>query len=435
MTVAYLAWLNIISLAVNLLNTPSANEGITVKIFQENSFGINLSDSSAKVFHIDVYSNKSGNKIKGCILIPRQDIFASEDADRFLFPFVPNAVFLTVNEFAVIYEEAIQEPDLPKSKTLLPYVNKVQQILGVEQNNKPTEKHDNYTTPDGIQVIQSQVFPQYVELQVAKTGSASIDYASIKKLFPHKMILLSVIPDTGKVRQVWLSNGDTDFPPAFFKIQDQVTKQLTAFLTEDKPVTSNRIHELKQQIKEFMEQNHAFNQETYDFLDTFIDRILLWEEPKTFSGYQPKQTPDKVADFMPQLANRVNQLPVAEPDNLGELTILFKKYRKTAKKNQGRWVEGNIVLGAKPKEYQPTEDELMFGEIGSRLVTILNKVDKNEWPNLWKQQKLKNKKLAFTRFSFIHYDVMGSGRFFYVDTMKKVTVKWNRKKFEVGKEE
>jgi len=434
MAVNYFAWLNIISLAVKLLNTSSGSEGIIVKVFTETTTEIRLSDTETTVWHIDIYGKETGVKLKGYILIPRQDIYASEDSGRFLFPFVPDAVFLTVNEFAVIYEETLQEPAMPKSKTLEPNIVKVRKILDIERNTIPVETRDNFTTTDGIQVIKQQIFPQHVDLQITKQGSTSVDYKNIKKLFPHKMILLSVIPDMGKVTQTWLSGGDVNFSYEFFKEQDTIIQKITTFLSKNEQVSSAGIENLKQEIKEIMTQKQVFVQETFDFFDLFINRILLWEEPKTFPGYYPKQTPDRVTDFMPQLADKINQLPVAEPNNLKRLIVLFEEYRKLAKKNKGQWVEGNPLQGGKPKEYHPTAEEVILGETGSRILTVLGKIKKTDWQNLRKQQKLKNKKLSFTRFSFIHYDVMGSGRFFYVNEMEKVIIKWNRKKFEVEEE-
>ncbi len=432
MAINYLAWLNIILLAVKLLNIPSADEGITVKIFPEHPAEILLNDTNTKVFHIDLFSKKTGVKIKGYILIPRQDIFASEDVNRFLFPFVPNATFLTVNEFSVIYEEVLQEPMLPKSKTILLYVNKVERILDVEKNNKPVERKDNYSTRDGIQVIQTRVFPQYVELQVAKDGSSTIDYKVIRNLFPHKMILLSVIPDTGKVIQLWLNGGNVDFPLAFFNIQEAATKKISQFLTARLSGENNDVELLRSEIKKMLEQAPPYNPVVYDFFNEFIDRILLIDNVKqVFSEYQPKQTPDKLTDFMPQVAGEVKKIPEAETENLRVLCRIFKQYKKTAKKQHGEWVEGNMLLGGSSKEYKPSEAELLLGETGNRILTALEKVGNDDWVVLKKQQRLRSCKLKFIKFSFIHYDVMGSGRFFYVDKMIPVTIKWNNKKFEV----
>jgi hypothetical protein len=41
-----------------------------------------------------------------------------------------------------------------------------------------------------------------------------------------------------------------------------------------------------------------------------------------------------------------------------------------------------------------------------------------------KQHRIKIKKISYRKFSFIHYDVMGSGRFFYVLNIGEVTVKF-----------
>ena len=435
MAINYFAWLNIILLALKLLNNSDTDSGVTVKVFAQKPSNIHLSDTASNVYHVDLYEKKSGNKIKGYILIPRQDIFASNEADRVLSPFVPNAVFLTVNKFAIIFEEVLQEPDLPKSKTLLPYIDKVQRILNVDQNNIPIEHRDNYSTTEGFQVIQLQEYPQYVQLQIAQSGSASVDYEQIKKMFPHKMILLSIVPDTGKVHQIWLSGGDANFPSLFFKIQASATEKMIQFLSARLAGETNDAKSLKREIKTIMEKASSYDPVVYDFYSAFIDRIFLVEDAEpNFSGYQPKQTPDKITDFMPQIIEEVNQIPKAETENLSALYRLYKKYSKAVKKQHGKWVEGNLLLGGKAKEYKPSQAELLLCETGNRIVKIMENIDASNWVTIKKQQQLKSCKMKFVRFSFIHYDVMGSGRFFYVDKMVPVIVKWRKRKFEILKD-
>jgi len=290
MAINYFAWLNIILLALKLLNNSDTDSGVSVKVFAQKPSNIYLSDTASKMYHVDLYEKKSGNKIKGYILIPRQDIFASNETDRGLFPFVPNAVFLTVNKFAIIFEEVLQKPNLPKSKTFLPYIDKVQRILDVEENNIPIEHRNNYSTTEGFQVIQLQEYPQYVQLQIAKSGGASVDYEQIKKMFPHKMIQLSIIPDTSKVCRIWLSGGDAYFPSAFFKIQASATKKITQFLSAKLSGEINDTKSLKREIKTIMEKASSYDPEVYDFYSAFINRICLVEKSKpNFSGNLPSK--------------------------------------------------------------------------------------------------------------------------------------------------
>jgi hypothetical protein len=142
----------------------------------------------------------------------------------------------------------------------------------------------------------------------------------------------------------------------------------------------------------------------------------------TFPDYQPKRSPDSILDFMPELAIEIAKLPTAQLDNLLELIQLLKIHQLRAQKKPGYWMEGNVILGANPQEYQPSPDELMVAEIGDRLQAMLNSEPKAEIKKVLLGEKIKVKLLEYTRFTFNHVDVMGSGRFFYVDSFDKITL-------------
>lgn len=150
---------------------------------------------------------------------------------------------------------------------------------------------------------------------------------------------------------------------------------------------------------------------------TFPDNI--------FPDYEPKLSPDSMLDFKPSLHNVYFSLPHASFDELPDLMNLYMEYSNKAVKNKGRWVEGNIVLGGKEKEYQPSEYELLLGEIGERILDVINNNDKKRIRELLKSQKIRVRKINFAKFTFIHYDVMGSGRFFYIDSIIKIEASLN----------
>ena len=61
---------------------------------------------------------------------------------------------------------------------------------------------------------------------------------------------------------------------------------------------------------------------------------------------------------MPELQRDIAKLPAARLDNLSELIQLLRSHHERMLEKPGHWIEGNIILGAKPKEYQPSRDEL-----------------------------------------------------------------------------
>ena len=125
---------------------------------------------------------------------------------------------------------------------------------------------------------------------------------------------------------------------------------------------------------------------------------------------------------MPSLTGRIEGLPPAEPGSLPVLMEWYKIYKFKARRNRGEWVEGNVILGANPEEYRPSEEELMMGEVGDRIADIVKNSEKVERKKILRNAKIRTRKIKYMKFTFIHMDVMGSGRFFYVDSMDKITI-------------
>jgi hypothetical protein len=117
------------------------------------------------------------------------------------------------------------------------------------------------------------------------------------------------------------------------------------------------------------------------------------------------------------LEEELARLPAAELANLPALYEVFSRYRRQAKKQPGRWVEGNLLLGALPQEYRPSEAELLLAETGARMRKIVRENDEQQLKKLLRAHCIERALLEYTAFRFIHYDVMGSGRFFYVGNM------------------
>jgi hypothetical protein len=78
-----------------------------------------------------------------------------------------------------------------------------------------------------------------------------------------------------------------------------------------------------------------------------------------------------------------------------------------------------MILGANPREYRPSLEELILAEIGERIEKILDFYPKKEVLKILGKAKKDLKKAKFRKFTFIHSDAMGSGRFFYVDKIQE----------------
>jgi len=87
-----------------------------------------------------------------------------------------------------------------------------------------------------------------------------------------------------------------------------------------------------------------------------------------------------------------------------------------------------MILGANPREYSPSPPELMMGETGERIRIIYADNEPEEILKALNRNNVKLRQILFNKYSFIHYDVMGSGRFFYVEDIQEITLDLLEKK-------
>jgi len=73
-------------------------------------------------------------------------------------------------------------------------------------------------------------------------------------------------------------------------------------------------------------------------------------------------------------------------------------------------------------EYDPSPAELMLGETGEGIRQIIAANTQEEINSILDRHNIKTNQLNYRKFSFIHFDVMGSGLFFYVEDIEEITV-------------
>lgn len=143
---------------------------------------------------------------------------------------------------------------------------------------------------------------------------------------------------------------------------------------------------------------------------------------RMFVDYKPKLSEDTILDYMPALADDFGQLPPDTPQHLEQLLSLFSRYHSAALESPGSYVKGNMILGANENQYEPSVPELMLMETGDRIRFILMKSDNPKlYHTVTRHLPAKNAG-TYKQFSFYHVDVMGSGRFFYVDQIKMINL-------------
>jgi hypothetical protein len=141
-----------------------------------------------------------------------------------------------------------------------------------------------------------------------------------------------------------------------------------------------------------------------------------------FEGYRPKTTPDTVADYRPGIGRLLEKLPAESLGNLPDLVARLEEQKRLAKGRPGEWTQGNVALGADEKEYRPSDEELVEGEIGDRIGRIVEKADAAALAGVLEKGGVADAEIAYRRFHYRHVDAMGSGRFFYASAPEEVRV-------------
>ncbi len=142
-------------------------------------------------------------------------------------------------------------------------------------------------------------------------------------------------------------------------------------------------------------------------------------EKDLFPDYQPKRTPDTVYDYLRKPDSKVfivlNKISHPSLDNLKMIIDLFKKYKIEAQEKPGEYRPSNIVLGADPDQYYPSEEEILTSELGKMIKFTLETNSKQKIEDVKQREGITSQTLDFNEIYYRHVDVMGSGRFFYAE--------------------
>lgn len=434
-TINFQAWLNLFALTVEMFSGFPVNENFSVKTCLDDLSKIHFnSNKKNKGLYIDFYCEKTGEKLISYILIPWQDLFPLSAKEDNMVTIMENVKMVTVTPFCMLFEiNAHPTPNEEQVVIIEKITNMMEYLFDVRNTNTPVKEKDAYTLSDGTQVIRLKSYPFYTDLQVAIPGSGNIHAASIKKRFPNKMIRLTRIPEIGEVKTSWLASGQAEMDPFLLDNQNEILsvyQNVVQKCQEDISEESRKkINEqTRVQFKKMLASKKNKQLSVDDFLITLLNKFTLIDYPtyKTlnsnnlYPGYQPKTSPDDVLDYRPSILEEMTELPESNLKNLPILIEFYKEFKAKAKEEPGEWIEGNIFLGAAEKEYHASNTELLLSETGKKIKQVIDHNNVDDIIKILKKNKIKLKKICYTEFSYIHYDVMGSGRFFYIDSMDKV---------------
>jgi len=333
---------------------------------------------------------------------------------------------ITVTGYAMIFAFDDYTELFPKHKEESQRFEKfLKTLINYGENQQTTE--EPLELPEYFQVISGNIFRNYISLEIAWHGSGlPADWTFTPG---NKMLRIHLIPDRGPTVINWQKPPGIAPDSSFREKENKLIEIFDEALQKSFAGKENRetlYENAKNSIRDLLTGSDM--QHNIDFYTT---RLKNWMFPESgfikktgkienFPDYTPKLSPDKATDYMPEVTDSILKLPESKPENFKRLLELFIVYSRKAKDNPGEWVEGNMVLGARPKEYQPTADELILAEIGDRLQKVMKTLPGHGIHKTLKKLNIKPGDLEYIRFSFIHVDVMGSGRFFYVDKMENI---------------
>ena len=139
-----------------------------------------------------------------------------------------------------------------------------------------------------------------------------------------------------------------------------------------------------------------------------------------FPDYRPKTTPDELFDYYPGLLLVIGETPAERREDLGLLVIDLLESRIAAKAHPGEWRDGNVALGADPRQYYASPNEIIWAELGARVVEKIAETPAEEVRAALPDEEFLP--LTYPVFHVRHVDVMGSGRFFYVSEPEIVEI-------------
>lgn len=336
----------------------------------------------------------------------------------------------TVTDYAVIYSDFKTGKKSKNGEKLIEKFNKLfVSMLETDINNQL--QAEELVFPDKIQLISTKAYRYYTELQIAMPGSLIPDDSAWINSYNRKMIYLHIVPDIGEIKRRWIKTMDRPIDTYYTSVEDDLLDYFSEALTEA-AISPGRRMEIFQNTKVKIQGLFSGANSYVNFLyDKYEERLYRWlfidettalylTDENIFGDYQPKLSPDNVLDYMPSISEELEKIPDAVLENYSALQGLLKFYQEKSKTNPGQWEEGNMVLGAQQKEYRPSIDELLASETGDRLANIISTHPKEKIIEYLHKEGVAHSDFEYTHFSFTHVDVMGSGRFFYMQTIEKI---------------
>ncbi len=326
--------------------------------------------------------------------------------------------FLTVNDLAIIYRlDRSDKLTQDQRREIRNFEARLGEIIDYDYCQRSIPLPSRISDTGLFQNVS--FYPYYINIHTGdRLAGKRLEF--LRDIAGNRMIKLDISQDDCTFSQWYLPEAVNDY-----EISDTTDQELVNIFRhaiersiKNRAYTWDVYYTAQDRIKRLFKDNDSL-------ANKFISRLERWMvlyEAHVFPGYHPKTTPDVILDFRPQLITKIYDLPEPKLENLPQLINLFDIYSQKAQQNPGQWVEGNMILGADPQEYNPSDQELILFEIGDRINEVLEVNTTEDIQKFLRENGIAPRKLEYKAFTFRHVDVMGSGRFFYVDVIRPVVI-------------
>lgn len=430
--VDYREWTALLGRAASLVTELRFSDKYGLKTFWRTDDGYRFYHGGDSFLRLELTSLKDGTIICVYNCIPWTDFtIPAGRADG--SDLVIGDSFITVSEYCIVYQSfpprALTKAEKEDAEA---FDGELKRII-----NYPADHHlqeEELNIPLEAREISHEVYRYFVDLQVAVPGSRLPEYGEWKNICTDRMLHLRLVPDMGRIEELWIKTG-TDPAEAFDKKKrDGEVRRIFSGALEKALADPDSLEAVQEEwgrrLSELQESTERLKERLMRWLAVDTGETITPEGPSSvfpskdniFGDYEPKETEDTAQDYMPGIGEELARLPPSAPENLYVMLRLFVTYKERALRDPGEWTEGNLLLGARPKEYVPSRAELLCAELGDRIRQVVGSLSPETAAGIFAKEDMGISNLEYTRFSFTHADVMGSGRFFYVENMEKINI-------------
>jgi hypothetical protein len=427
----YLEWTELLGSATQLMAKMVFGDKLNVELSWSSNDRYVFSRDSRREYLRIVIKNVYGKELMEYDLIPWQNFTVKSPNNLIVAPID----LIAVTDYAIVH--GINKPgdrDEDDDEVMNRFHQQFLYLVEADICQQPQENgQGGPDLPDNVQFISKKLYLHYADLQIAIPGSTIQEDTLWAATFKGKMVHLQSVPDMGKITTRWIKGNDPPPDSYYSSAEDDLLSYFEEALYRAENSPSRRNDIFQETITTMRKLFSSANSRVNFLFNKYEERLGRWllieedipvnlKEDNIIGDYQPKLTKDSALDYMPVLSEDFKTLPEARLENIISLLELLRHYQDNATSNPGRWEDGNILLGAQPREYRPSRDELLASETGERLASIVHNYPQKDIDNLLNQNGIEPMDMEYTRFTFTHVDVMGSGRFFYVDKMEKITI-------------